>query len=73
MKTKVLGGKIGFLGGEKETWRWEEKSSSWIDINYQLCMGLLIFIFFLNYFSVLFFFISIYIASHENLTIFLQL
>jgi hypothetical protein len=27
MKTELLRGKIGFLGGEKETWRWEEKSS----------------------------------------------
>jgi hypothetical protein len=31
MKTELLEGKIrgkiGFLGGEKETWGWEEKSS----------------------------------------------
>jgi hypothetical protein len=27
MKTEVLRGKIGFMGGEKETWGWEENPS----------------------------------------------
>jgi hypothetical protein len=28
-----LGGKIRFLGGEKETWRWEKKSSKLSTLN----------------------------------------
>jgi hypothetical protein len=30
MKTELLGGKIRFLGGEKKTQGWEEKSSLFI-------------------------------------------